>query len=130
MNAAADGARKEIGVRVARLVLEIDHLASVLSRELTRSKAAVVRELAQDLTSQAQALRLAINMELEGDGLLGPCEDLKLTAHQLSLVCSKTRIPQGTRLALALVAQLLPQLYRDLQEWTSGPTWTGAVKLP
>ena len=127
---AADAARQDIGERIARSVLDIDHFATALARDLARSKAAVVRELAQALEAQAQALRLAINMELAGPRILGPCEDLQVTANKLRLVCSKTRIPQGSRLALELIIKLLPQLHRDLQNWDNTPAAAVGVVNP
>lgn len=122
VDSAADEARQQIGERIARSLLDVDHFVSLLAQELARSKAAVVRELVRDLAAQVQALRLAISMDRTGEHLLGPVLDLKATSSQLRLICKKSRIGEGSKLAIELVVKLLPQLNRDLQEWDGVPS--------
>jgi len=113
----ATDAQQVLGERVARVVVDVDQLASTVASSLARAKTAVVRDLGALVARRAQAMRLAVSMELSSGRLLTTCADLQSATQQLTLMSAKTRLEEGTKLAVGLVAKLSDQLSTDLQEW-------------
>lgn len=105
--------------QIAKLVLDVDSLATALVVPLCRSKRAAIRDLAQQICVQSQSVRMSICLDRPALQIMSSADDLHASVSSLQLLCSKSRLDNDAKLGLQLLGKLITRLRGNLSVWGS-----------